>query len=161
MDLIGALTSQLGTSEGKAKGLAGELLHLVQGAVKEEVSEEAAAELAAATPEAQQWRAEGETPAAGEAQAGGGFGDLLGAGMQMLGASGGTAGLVAGVAKLIEKFGLEPSHAAIAAPLVAKFIESKVDPGLMSKIAPVLGALAGGGGGAPSGGGGLLGGLFG
>ena len=61
---------------------------------------------------------------------------------------------------MIQKFGLEPSHAAIAAPLITKFIESKVDPALLAKVQPML-ALMGGGGGGQDGGGGGLGGMLG
>lgn len=163
MDLIGELTSQLGTSEGQAKGLAGGLIGLVQSVVKDEVSEEAAQQLGSAVPEAKAWLKEGDTPE-GIDDDGGGLGDLLGMGMGMLGASSSTSKLTAGVAKLIEKFGLEPRHAAIAAPLVAKFVESRIDPDLLAKVQPFLSVLGAGGdaGGAGGGGlGGLVGGLLG
>jgi len=156
------LSSQLNMPEGQAKGLAGGLMGLVQGAIKEEVSPEDAQAMAQAVPEAQQWAKEGTTPDADDD--GADLSDLLGMGMNMLGAGGGATGMVTGVAKLIEKFGLEPSHAAIAAPLVAQFLESKLDPSLLAKVQPVLAMLSGGGaaaGGDSGGLGGLLGGLLG
>lgn len=158
MNLIESLSTQLNMPQGKAKGLAGGVMDLIQNAVKGEVSEETATAFGSSMPEVQQWKAEGEAPDGDE---GGGLGDLLGAGLSMLGSSSGSAGLVAGVASLIQKFGLEPSHAAIVAPLVTKFIESKLDPELLAKVQPILGMLGGAQGAKDSGIGGMLGGLLG
>lgn len=159
MDLIGDLASQLNLPQGQAKGLAGGVLSLVQGALKDDGAEDDAKAFGDAVPEAAQWAAEGEVP--GGEDEGGGLGDLLGAGMSMLGASKGSAGLASGVAALIQKFGLEPSHAAIAAPLITKFIESKVDPALLAKVQPMLALMGGGEDGGGGGLGGMLGGLLG
>lgn len=161
MDLLNELASATGLPAGQTKGLAGGLLGLVKNAVREEAGEDSAAALDAAIPEAEAWRSEGEAPPAAADDDGGG--GLLDMGLSMLGGMGGSGALVAGIAKLVERFGLEPSHAAMAAPLIAKFVESRVEPAHLQAIQPVLSMLsgAGGGDGGSDGGGGLLGGLFG
>ncbi|MFY0574382.1 DUF2780 domain-containing protein [Cystobacter fuscus] len=53
MDLIGQLSQQLGVDSNQAQGLAGSLLKLVQGTVKEKISPEAADQMGQSIPEMQ------------------------------------------------------------------------------------------------------------
>jgi hypothetical protein len=185
MDFIGQLSQQLGVDSNQAQGLAGSLLGLVQGTLKEKLGPDAAEQLGKAVPEMQGWQ-----QAAGAAAPQGAGGGLMGAlgGMMgggqgqsggaagMLGALGGAlggaashAGEVAGVVALLGRFNLDASKASLVAPLLLSFLKSRLDPALVSRILSVMPLLAnvGGGntpGGGPQGGGGLggmLGGLLG
>lgn len=176
MDLIGQLTQHLGVNSQQAQGLAGTVLGLVQGTVKEKLGEDAARQVGDAVPELQGWQqaAQAATP---PADTGGGMlgalGGMLGGGTSqgglggMLGALGGAAsqaGDVAALVSLAQRFNIDPSKVTLVAPLVLDFLKSRLDPGLVSKILSVVPMLTGGGSGNPSGGGGLggaLGGLLG
>lgn len=184
MDLIGQLTQQLGVNPQQAQGLAGSVLGLVQGAVKEKLGDDAAAQVAQAVPEMGSWQqaAQAQAPAgdaggglmgalgglmggsAPQGGAGGGLGGMLGA----LGGAAAQAGEVAALVSLAQRFNIDASKATLIAPIVLNFLKSRLDPGLVSKILAVVpmlaGAAGGGGSGTPGGGGGLggvLGGLLG
>jgi len=178
MDLIGQLTQQLGVNPQQAQGLAGSVLGLVQGTVKEKLGEGAAGQMAQAVPEMQGWQQAAQAAPAsgggsgmmgalgglmggGGGSSGGGLGGMLGA----LGGAASQAGEVAALVSLAQRFNVDASKATLVAPLVLNFLKSRLDPGLVSKIlavVPMLGG-AGGGTGGPGGGGlgGALGGLLG
>jgi hypothetical protein len=182
MDFIGQLSQQLGMDSSQAQGLAGSLLKLVQGTVKERVGTDAAAQMDRAIPEMQGWQqaagsaapqqesggglmgALGGMLGGGQGASGGGAGGLLGA----LGGAAAQAGEVAGVVALLQRFNLDAGKASLVAPLLLNFLKSRLDPTMMGHISsalPMLAKLAGGGGtpgGGPQGGGlgGMLGGLL-
>lgn len=182
MDFIGQLSQQLGVDNNQAQGLAGSLLKLVQGTVKEKLGADAAEQMGQSIPEMQNWQqaAQARTP---PAESGGGGGGLMGAlgglggmlggqgqsggGGGLMGALGGAvgqAGEVAGVVALLQRFNIDAGKASLVAPLLLNFLKSRLDPKLVSGILAVMPMLAnlGGGGGSPGGGGGLggiLGGL--
>jgi hypothetical protein len=188
MDFIGQLSQQLGVDSQQAQGLAGSLLKLVQGTVKEKMGPQAADQMGQAIPEMQGWQqqAEARTAQAQQPESGGGLmgalgglGGLLGGqgqgqsgGGGLLGALGGAvgqAGEVAGVVALLQRFNLDAGKAALVAPLLLNFLKSRLDPKLVSGILtvmPMLANLGSGGGNTPGGGGsqgggGGLGGLLG
>ncbi|ATB31860.1 DUF2780 domain-containing protein [Melittangium boletus] len=177
MDFIGQLSQQMGVDSHQAQGLAGSLLKLVQGAVKEKMGPEAADQMDSAIPEMRDWQQQAES-GGGLMGALGGLGGLLGG--QGQGASGGglmgalgsaaaQAGEVAGVVSLLQRFDIDAGKASLVAPLLLNFLKSRLDPQLVSGIllvVPMLANAAGGkppeGGGSAGGGGlgGLLGGLI-
>jgi hypothetical protein len=178
MDLIGQLTQQLGVNPQQAQGLAGSVLGLVQGTVKEKLGDDAAGQVAQAVPEMKGWQqaAQAQAPS-GEAGGGlmGALGGLMGGGSSpggqgglggMLGSLGGAAshaGEVAALVSLAQRFNIDASKVTLIAPIVLNFLKSRLDPGLVSKILAVVPMLAGGSGGGGSGtpGGGGLGGVLG
>lgn len=180
MDLIGQLSQQLGVNGTQAQGLAGSLLKLVQGTVKEKLGPDAADQLGRSIPEMDAWQ-QAAAPAAPPTQQGasgglmGALGGLMGGGQGggegglggMLGSLGGAAaqaGEVAAVVSLLGRFNIDASKATLVAPLLLDFLKSRLDPGLVGKVLAVVPMLAGGGGNTPGGGGGLgglLGGLMG
>jgi len=180
MDLIGQLTQQLGVNPQQAQGLAGSVLGLVQGTVKEKLGDDAAGQMARAVPEMNGWQqvAQSQAPT-GEAGGGlmGALGGLMGGASSqgqgglggMLGALGGAAshaGEVAALVSLAQRFNIDAGKVTLIAPILLNFLRSRLDPGLVSKILAVVPMLAGGGGGGsgtPGGGGlgGALGGLLG
>ena len=179
MDLIGQLSQQLGMDSNQAQGLAGSLLKMVQGSVKEKMGPQAAEQLEQSIPEMQGWQRQAETPAPppssgseGLMGALGSLGGMLGGQGQAPGAAGGGglmgalggavahAGEVAGVVALLQRFNLDAGKAAMVAPLLLNFLKSRLDPKLVSGIlaaVPMLTQL-GGGGQTPEGGGGTQGG---
>ncbi|WPB80397.1 DUF2780 domain-containing protein [Archangium violaceum] len=187
MDFIGQLSQQLGVDSNQAQGLAGSLLKLVQGTVKEKMGPEAADQMGQAIPEMQGWQqqAEAGTQPASQQESGGGLmgalgglGGLLGGqgqssggGGGLMGALGGAVGQaseVAGVVALLQRFNIDAGKASLVAPLLLNFLKSRLDPKLVGGILavmPMLANLGSGGGNAPGGGGGQggggLGGLLG
>ncbi|QRO00461.1 DUF2780 domain-containing protein [Archangium violaceum] len=180
MDLIGQLSQQLGVDSNQAQGLAGSLLKLVQGTVKEKLGAQAADQMGQAIPEMQGWEQQAPREGSGgggllgglggllggQGQSGGGGGGLMGA----LGGLGGQAGEVAGIVALLQRFNIDAGKASLVAPLLLNFLKSRLDPKLVSGILTVMPMLAnlGGGGNTPEGGGsqgggglgGILGGLI-
>jgi hypothetical protein len=179
MDLIGQLSQQLGVDSHQAQGLAGSLLKLVQGTVKEKLGAQAAEQMGQAIPEMQGWeqQAAQQAPQGGAGGGGGlmgalgGLGGLLGGQgqssgggggglMGALGGLGGQAGEVAGVVALLQRFNIDAGKASLVAPLLLNFLKSRLDPKLVSGILTVMPMLANLGGGGNTGGlGGILGGL--
>ncbi|NMO22624.1 DUF2780 domain-containing protein, partial [Pyxidicoccus fallax] len=168
MDLIGQLSQQLGVNGTQAQGLAGSLLKLVQGTVKEKLGPDAADQMGRSIPEMDSWQ-QSAGAAAPQADAGGGglmgalgglmgggqgggggLGGLMGGGQQgggggglggMLGALGGAAahaGEVAAVVSLLGRFNIDAGKATLVAPLLLDFLKSRLDPGLVSKILAVV-----------------------
>ncbi len=184
MDLIGALTSQLGIDSNKAEAVAGGVLGAIRGQVADSASPEAAAQLDSAVPQLGGWMEKAksmladpsEGPAVpdngggiagmlGAALGGGGGGGLLGAAAGMLG--GKEAQDIAKVGVLMNGLGLDASKTAMVAPIVVGFLKDKLGGGtfdMILKAAPMLSALKGTGGddgGAAGGIAGAIGGLFG
>lgn len=174
MDLVAQLSSQLGLQPDAAKGLAGGLMGLVQNAV----GGQAGQDVAAAVPEAAGWQQQaGAAPADSGGlgamlggvmgEGGAGLGSLLGSAGALVGGNAGAAmqaaGGAAAVSALLSKFGLGADKAAMIAPLLLTFLQSKLPPELLSKVTAALPmltqALGGQQGGAGPGGG--LGGLAG
>ncbi|HEX8538609.1 MAG TPA: DUF2780 domain-containing protein [Cystobacter sp.] len=179
MDLIGQLSQQLGVDSHQAQGLAGSLLKLVQGTVKEKISPEAADELGQSVPEMHAWQQQAQPQPEASRGLMGALGGLLGGQAQgasgggLMGALGGVlgnAGEVAGLVALLHRFNLDPGKAALVAPLLLDFLKSRLDPKLVSgilSVMPMLTQLTGDnkppeGGGTPGGGGlgDMLGGLL-
>lgn len=150
MDLISALVSQAGISQSDAKGLAGGVLGHVQSAMADDQPEKAA-ELKAAVPELDEWKAEAaQAPAAPAPGAGGLLGGLMGGGgaAALAGAVGGAEAKNALVlVQVLGRFGLEPGKATVVAPLLLQFLQKRLSPGTLSAAmtaAPFLMKFAGG-----------------
>ncbi len=185
MDLIGALTSQLGIDSNKAEAVAGGVLGAIRGQVADSASPEVATELDSAVPQLGGWMEKAKSmladPSEGPAvpDTGGGLADMLGSalgggGGGLLGAAAGMLGGkqaqdIAKVGVLMNGLGLDASKTAMAAPIVVKFLKDKLGGGtfdMILKAAPMLSALTGTGGddedgGAGGGLAGAIGGLFG
>ena len=148
MDLISSLASTLGIPADQASALAG----LALGTAKSQVAEKdgaLAGTLAQKVPELASWEA-----AASKAQAtlaapsgGGLLGGLMsaagsGLGNQLLGAvAGQNAAQGAALIGLLGKLGLSADHARLAAPVLLKFLESRLGPDTVQKVlgyAPLL-----------------------
>jgi hypothetical protein len=177
MDLVQTLSSQLGVTPDQAKGLAGGLLGVVNGAVHHGAGPDAATQLQAAIPELKTWM---QTAAAhqGVAAPAGGSGDLLGMLGSMLGGAQGTGtgnlatqlqgnGAAAAMSGMLAKYGVKPEQLAAVAPVVGQFIQHRMGPNAQSVLGQVLPMLTGTGQGQPQAQGALgglasvLGGLFG
>ncbi len=173
MDLIGTLSSQLGMTPDQAKGLAGGLLGVVNGAVHHGAGPDAAGQLQAAVPELKNWL---QTAAAhqGAAAPSGSGGDLLGmVGSMLAGAQGGNlaaqlqgSGAATAMTTVLAKYGIKPEQMAAVAPVLGQFLQHRMGPdGMQSVVGQLLPMLTGASKGQPQGGLGgiasMLGGLFG
>lgn len=146
MDLIAALSSQLGIDADKAQGLAGGALGALQQQVAEKLGGGNAAALAGQIPELAQWQAKAAALSSDAGGGGllGGAGGLLGAASSLLG-GGGSGFDVAALVQLAAKAGVGPAAAKQLLPLVLQFLQSRLDPALLSKITAAIPALTGGG----------------
>jgi hypothetical protein len=146
MDLIASLSSQLGIDADKAQGLAGAALGSLQKQVSEKLGGADAAAIAGQIPELGQWKAQAEALSSG---GGGGLlggaGGLLGAASGLLGGGGGSGFDVAALVQLAAKAGVGPAAAKQLLPLVLQFLQSRLDPALLSKITAAIPVLTGGG----------------
>jgi len=174
MDLIGTLSSQLGMTPEQAKGLAGGLLGVVNGAVHHGAGPDAAGQLQAAIPELKNWM---QTAAAhqGTAAPAGGSGDLLGMLGSMLGGAQGAgnlatqlqgSGAATAMTTVLAKYGIKPEQMAAVAPVLGQFLQHRMGAdGAQSVIGQVLPMLTGAAQGQAAGGLGgiasMLSGLFG
>ena len=173
MDLIGTLSSQLGMTPDQAKGLAGGLLGVVNGAVHHGAGPDAAGQLQAAIPELKNWM---QTAAAhqGGAVPAGGTGDLLGMlGSMLGGAQAGNlaaqlqgSGAATAMTTVLAKYGVKPEQMAAVAPVLGQFLQHRMGAdGAQSVLGQLLPMLTGAAQGQASGGLGgiasMLGGLFG
>lgn len=148
MDLIATLAPKLGLDPQAAEALAGAVL----GAARTQVPDAETAKLDEAVPEIDAWSKTAERvlaePDDGDGDASGGMLGMLakaagsGLGNELLGAvMGEDAQEAATVVALFQKLGLEPSHAAMAAPMVVDFLEERVGDAWAERIvkaAPVL-----------------------
>ena len=149
MDLIQTLSSQLGVTPDQAKGLAGSLLGVVNGAVHHGAGADAAGQLQNAIPELKNWMQtaaahQGVTvPAAG--------GDLLGTLGSMLGNSQAGAGnlgaqlqgngATAAMTTMLGKYGVKPEQLAAVAPVLGQFLQNRMGPegqAVIGKVLPML-----------------------
>ena len=150
MDLIGTLSSQLGMTPDQAKGLAGGLLGVVNGAVHHGAGPGAAGQLQAAIPELANWM---QTAAAhqGVAAPAGGSGDLLGMLGSMLGGAPGAANLGAqlqgsgaatAMTTVLAKYGVKPEQMAAVAPVLNQFLQHRMGPdgaqSILGQLLPML-----------------------
>lgn len=175
MDLIGQLAGALGVQEEQAQAVAGAVLGTVKKQVADEAGGDAAAKVDAAVPELSGWQAKAQSMLGG-----GGGGGLLGAAAGALGGGGGgllgaAAGALGGedarqtaaLVTILGKLDIDPSKAALVAPLALSFLKDRLDPKLLNTVLSAAPMLAGGASGAGSDGGGLgaaagmLGGLLG
>lgn len=140
MDLISALTSQLGIDTDKAQGLAGAALGTLQEQVSQKLGGPDAAAFAGQIPELAQWK-----DRAAALTGGGGAGGLLGAASSLLGGAGAGGFDIASLVQLATKAGVGPGAAKQLLPLVLQFLQSRLDPALLSKITAAVPALSGGG----------------
>jgi hypothetical protein len=148
LDLIAALSSQLGIDADKAQGLAGGALGALQQQVTKKLGGGDAASLAAQIPELGAWQAKAQA-LAGSAGGGGllgGAGGLLGAASSLLGGGGAGGFDLAQLVQLAAKAGVGPAAAQQVLPIVLQFLQQRLDPALLSKITSAIPALAGGGG---------------
>jgi len=175
MDLIGSLAGALGVEPRMAEAVAGAVL----GATRDQAPEEETAKLDEAIPEISGWKDTAKMVLA-EASDDDDPPDNLfesltemagsGIGNQLIGALGGAkAQNSAAAVALIGKLGLEPSHAAMIAPVVLQFVEARIGSEWLQRLlsaAPMLAGMqqagaSGGKSGAAGALGGMLGGLFG
>jgi hypothetical protein len=173
MDLVQTLSSQLGVTPDQAKGLAGGLLGVVNGAVHHGAGADAAGQLQAAIPELKNWMQTAAAHQGVAAPAGGG--DLLGMlGSMLNSAQGGTAGnlgaqlqgsgAATAMTGMLAKYGVKPEQLAAVAPVLGQFLQHRMGPEGQAVIGKVLPMLTGGQGQAQGGLGGvasMLGSLFG
>jgi hypothetical protein len=178
MDLVSALSGQLGLSQDQARALAGTVIQGVQSQVQDE-EPEAAKELGAAVPELGDWTAMAakflDAPAH-EAKEDTGLGGMLGGLASAAGGSGllgGALEAVAGkearqtaqVVALLDRFGVGSDKAVLIAPLAMNFLKERLSDEVFDKALSMAPMLLGSGGDAPAadagGIAGTLGGLFG
>lgn len=145
MDLIGALSSQLGIDSSKAEAVAGSVLGMVRGQVQESAGDDAVGELDQAVPQLSGWMDAAKSMMGGAsddaAPAGGALGGLIGAAAGMLG--GKEAQDIAKVGVLLNGLGLDASKAAMAAPVIVKFLKDKLPGGLFDTVLAAAPMLAG------------------
>lgn len=158
MDLIGQLSSALGVESNKAQALAGTLLGAARSQLAENGDAEDVAKLDAAVPELSDWKstanAQVQDPSVGDG-AGEGLGGLFSSlskaagssmGQQLIGAVAGEgAREKAAVVSVLGQLGLQPSHAAMAAPVLLDFLEDRLSKDWTSRLvkaAPILMGLA-------------------
>lgn len=171
MDLIQTLSSQLGVTPDQAKGLAGGLLGVVNGAVHHGTGPDAAGQLQNAIPELKNWMQTAAAHQGVTAPAGGG--DLLSSLSSMLGTAGagnlgaqlqGT-GAATAMTNMLAKYGVKPEQLAAVAPVLGQFIQHRMgSDGAQAVLGKILPMLTGGQGQTQGGLGGIasmLGGLFG
>lgn len=175
MDLIGALTSQLGLEPSQAQALAGTVLGGVRDQVADQADAETAQKMEAAIPELGDWQKTAASLLGGGG--GGSAGGMLGAAAGVLGggSAGGLLGAAAGavggpearqaaqLVGVLGQFGIDAKMAGVAAPLVLDFLKERLPEGVLSAALAAAPFLTGGGSDDGGGGGiaGALGGLFG
>ncbi len=138
MDLIAAISSQLGVDANEAQGLAGAVLGSVQQQVSQKLGGADAAAFAGQLPELEGWKAQAGALGTG-AGAGGG---LLGAVSSLLG-GGGSGFDMAALVQVASKAGLGPGAAQQLLPLLLQFLQSRLDPALLSRLTAAVPALSG------------------
>ncbi|MCP4810334.1 MAG: hypothetical protein GY913_04770 [Proteobacteria bacterium] len=149
MDLIGQLGSTLGLETIQAAALAGSALSGIQGAVADN-DEGAAAELAAAVPELDDWKKTADATL-GEEESGGLGGPLGGGAGGLLGAAAGALGgqeaqNTVAIAGVLAKLDVSPGKAALVAPIILSFLKTRMKPETLQMVitaAPMLAALKG------------------
>ncbi len=171
MDLVSSLASALNIEPRAAEAVAGAVLGTVKGqAADSDDSDGAEDAIESAVPELSGWmdtakQVAGENDEQADV---GGMSSLLGmagsgVGNQLLGAvAGKSAQNAALLASVLGTLGLDASMAQVAAPVVLKFLESRLEPGTLQTLLSVAPMLTGKSDGGASGGvmgaiGGLLG----
>lgn len=181
MDLIGTLSSQLGLDANQAAALAGSVIGGVRGQVAKEEGDEKAAQIDEAIPELSSWQDKAaEMFGGGDAGPGGagGFLDMASGALGGLGgmmggdsAAGGLLGAAAGalgsqqakqtaaLVGVLDKLGLNASHAAMIAPVALSFLKERLPDGVLDMALKAAPFLTGGGDDSSDGGGGIAGAL--
>jgi len=154
MDLVQTLSSKLGVTPDQAKGLAGGLLGVVNGAVHHGAGADAAGQLQAAIPELKNWMQTAAAHQGVTAPAAGG--DLLGTLGAMLGSGQGGAaggnlatqlqgtGAATAMTNMMAKYGVKPEQLAAVAPVLGQFLEHRMGPEGQAAVAKVLPMLTSG-----------------
>ena len=174
MDLVSALSSQLGIDPTQAQAIAGTVLSTVRSQVADQAGDSAASAMDSAVPELSVWQHQADQVMASQDTGGGGgfLGSALsaasgGLGGQLLSAvAGEEAKQAAQVGALISKLGIDADKATLAGPLVLSFLKSRMPKEWLDmalQAAPMLTGLdsQASGGGAAGAALGALGNLFG
>ena len=151
MDVIQQLATAMGVDATTATAVAGSVL----GAARDQAGGDVAAKLTDAVPELQSW-ASAAAPAAPDQP--GVLDDL--ARFAASSAGGGLIGALAGpeaaknaqAAGLLAQLGLQPSHAALAAPVLLSFLEERLGGVWLERLLQAAPIVAGLKGGPPTGG---------
>lgn len=125
MDLVGAYVMELGLGENAARGLAGQLLGLIEDTVREQVSFGIAARVRHAVPEMLDWQLSSPTLRPGTLS----LDDFPQA--PMLDPRAEWDGLFA-------RFSVEPQHASKAKDLAMQFLSSRLEPSVMTTVTRAL-----------------------
>ncbi len=125
MDLVGAYVAKLGLQENFARGLAGQLLGLIEDTVREQVSFGVAARVRHAVPEMLEWQLSSPTLRPGALF----LDDFPQA--PMLDPRAEWDGLFA-------RFSVDATHAPLARELAVEFLASRLEPSVMMTVTRAL-----------------------
>lgn len=128
MNIVEALSLQLRLPENAARGLAGQLLGLIEDTVREKVSFGVASRIRDAVPEMIGWQTSAPTLAPGSLH----INELP------LPTPAGDAAELDG---LLERFRIPPGEMALVASLALQFLSSRLDPATLAVIARAMPAL--------------------
>lgn len=128
MDIVEALTLQLKLPENAARGLAGQLLGLIEDTVREKISFGVASRIRNAIPEMIDWQTSAPTLAPGSLH----INELP------LPTPPGEEAELDG---LLERFRIPKLESALVASLALQFLSSRLDPSTLSAIARAMPAL--------------------
>lgn len=154
MDLIGELTKSLGVDQTAATALAGAFMGNVAAQAEASDVDVSADKVSEAVPEMNGWLATAQQYVQGDAapeseNEGGMLGSLMGAassglGQQLVGAVGGKEAQQAVLlGAVLQKAGLNASHATMAAPFALQFLKSRLDPVWIERLMMAAPLLAG------------------
>ncbi|MBE2250097.1 MAG: hypothetical protein IAE78_11155 [Myxococcus sp.] len=129
MDIVSALSQQLKLPENAARGLAGQLLALIEDVVREKVSYSVASRIHDAVPEMVKWQVAAPTLAPGSIQL-----NELEAPLRDTE----EADLIG----LLERFKLNVTDSALVSSLTLQFLSSRLDPATMTLIARAVPSIA-------------------
>lgn len=128
MDIVSAIAVQLKLPENAARGLAGQLLGLIEDTVRDKVSYGVASRIRDAVPEMVNWQVSAPTMAPGSLH----INDLPPARGES-----DEAELIG----LLERFKVGPTDSALVSSLALQFLSSRLDPNTLSLIARAMPAL--------------------
>jgi hypothetical protein len=124
MDIVGAFVSQLKLNENSARGLAGQLLGLIEDTVREKVSFGVAARIRDAVPEMTQWQLSAPTMHPGSISLSDIEPPRLDQHAEMHG--------------LLERFRVDVSESEAVNALALQFLSSRLEPSVIRSIANAL-----------------------
>ena len=128
MDIVAALSTQLKLPENAARGLAGQMLGLIEDTVREKVSYGMASRIRDAVPEMVTWQVSAPTMAPGSIH----INEL-----PLPRGESDEAELIG----LLERFRVQVSDAALVTSLVLQFLSSRLDASMLTLIARAMPAL--------------------